>query len=327
MREEIVLSGMRPTGNLHVGHLKSVLEIWRELQKHHRCFYLVADIHALTTDLDESKEVFPRIREMVRDWLAAGISPDESTIFVQSRVPQHTELFTYLGMITPLGLLERNPTYKEFAEEFGERREKLSNLGFFSYPVLQAADILIYKAKKVPVGKDQVPHIEISRDIAEKFNRTFGEIFPLPEPILADVPKILGTDGRKMSKSYGNAILLSEDINSIKEKIRTYMTDTARKTRKDPGEPQRCPLYTLHRVFTPKSERDEIETNCRTASFGCLDCKKILLDHLVPEIEDFQKRRALIKDDLIIGVLEEGSKKAREVAEKTMEEVRKAIFG
>jgi tryptophanyl-tRNA synthetase len=231
-------------------------------------------------------------------------------------------------MITPMGLLERNPTYKEALEEFGNR-EKLLNLGFFSYPVLQAADILLYKAEKVPVGKDQIPHIEIARDIAEKFNRIFGNIFPLPEPVLSESPKILGLDGRKMSKSYNNAIFLTEDMNRIKEKIMTYMTDTARKTRKDAGEPERCPLYTLHKVFSPKNDREYVESGCRTASIGCIDCKKFLLKNMLPEIENFQSKRRKIdkSDDSVIDVLREGRKKAKEVAQATMEEVKKAMFG
>jgi tryptophanyl-tRNA synthetase len=324
-----VLSGMRPTGALHVGHLKSVIEEWLRFQEEgNECFFLVADLHALTTDWGDSKSIRKNSLEMVKDWLAAGISPEKSVIFLQSDVPEHAELFTILGMITPMGLLERNPTYKEALEEFGNR-EKLLNLGFFSYPVLQTADILLYKAEKVPVGKDQIPHIEIARDIAEKFNRIFGNIFPLPEPVLSESPKILGSDGRKMSKSYNNAIFLTEDINRITEKIMTYMTDTARKTRKDPGEPERCPLYTLHKVFSPKNDREYVESGCRTASIGCIDCKKVLLKNMLPEIESFQsKRRELEKsDDSVIDVLIEGRKKAKEVAQATLEEVKKAIFG
>jgi tryptophanyl-tRNA synthetase len=324
-----VLSGMRPTGALHVGHLKSVIEEWLSFQEEgNECFFLVADLHALTTDWGDPKSIRKNSLEMVKDWLAAGISPEKSVIFLQSDVPEHAELFTILGMITPMGLLERNPTYKEALEEFGDR-EKLLNLGFFSYPVLQAADILLYKAEKVPVGKDQIPHIEIARDIAEKFNRIFGNIFPLPEPVLSESPKILGSDGRKMSKSYNNAIFLTEDMNRIKEKIMTYMTDTARKTRKDPGEPERCPLYTLHKVFSPKSDREYVESGCRTASIGCIDCKKVLLKNMLPEIESFQSKRREIEksDDSVIDVLREGRKKAKEVAQATVEEVKKAVFG
>jgi tryptophanyl-tRNA synthetase len=323
-----ILSGMRPTGALHVGHLKSVIEEWIKFQEEkHKCFFLVADLHALTTDWEDSKSIRKNSLEMVKDWLAAGISPEKSVIFLQSDVPEHTELFTILGMITPMGLLERNPTYKEALEEFGDK-ERLLNLGFFSYPVLQTADILLYKAEKVPVGKDQIPHIEIARDIAEKFNRIFGNVFPLPEPVLSESPKILGSDGRKMSKSYNNAIFLTENINRIKEKVMTYMTDTARKTRKDPGEPERCPLYTLHRVFSPKNDRDYVESGCRTAQIGCIDCKKVLLKNMIPEIEELQKKREEIgkRDDFVIDVLKEGGKKAKEFAQSTMEEVRRAVF-
>jgi len=327
-KKEVVLSGMRPTGELHVGHLKGVLDIWKKLQDEdgNLCFFLVADLHALTTEWDRSKELWDNSVKMVADWIASGISPEKSVLFLQSDVPEHTELFTYFAMITPLGLLERNPTYKEMLSELN-KDEKIMNLGFFSYPVLQSADILIYKANKVPVGKDQIPHIEIARDLAEKFNRVFGEIFPLPEYVLSETPKILGMDGRKMSKSYKNAISLNEDINEIKRKVEIYMTDTARKTKKDPGEPERCPLYTLHRVFTPKEEREEIEFRCRNALFGCLDCKKILLKNMIPEIEEFQEKRRKINTKDVSDIMEEGKKKAREVAQKTIQEVKEAIFG
>jgi tryptophanyl-tRNA synthetase len=322
-----VLSGMRPTGKLHVGHLKSVLEIWKKLQDEgHTCFFLVADLHALTTEWNDSKKIYENSTEMVSEWIAVGISPEKSAIFMQSQVPEHAELFTILGMITPLGLLERNPTYKEFVQEIGSE-EKVANLGFFSYPVLQSADILLYKANKVPVGKDQIPHIEIARDLAEKFNRIFGEVFPLPEPLLAETPKILGSDGRKMSKSYNNAIYLSDSIKLIEEKVKIYMTDTARKTRKDPGEPERCPLFTLHKVFTPEEEKKHVELMCRTAGFGCLDCKKILLKNMVPEIEKIQDELKKTSREMVEDILEEGRKRAKEFASKTIEEVKALVFG
>lgn len=322
-----VLSGMRPTGKLHVGHLKSVLEIWKKLQDEGNiCFFLVADLHALTTEWNDSKKIYENSIEMVSEWISAGISPEKSAIFMQSEVPEHTELFAILGMITPLGLLERNPTYKEFVQEIGSE-EKVANLGFFSYPVLQSADILLYKANKVPVGKDQIPHIEIARDLAEKFNRIFGEVFPLPEPLLAETPKILGLDGRKMSKSYNNAIYLSDNIKLIEEKVKIYMTDTARKTRKDPGEPERCPLFTLHKVFTPEEEKKYIELMCRTAGFGCLDCKKILLKNMIPEIEKIQDNLKKTDREMVEDILEEGRKKAKEFASKTIEEVKTSVFG
>ncbi len=321
-----VLSGMRPTGPLHIGHTKGVLEIWRGLQDEGwRCFFLVADIHALTTEWENASKIVENSIEVVIDWLACGISPEKSVIFLQSDVPEHAELFTYLGVLTPIGLLERNPTYKEVLQEVKDS-EKLMNLGFFSYPVLQAADILLYKASRVPVGKDQVPHIEITRDIAEKFNRVFGEVFPLPEAMLAETPKILGIDGRKMSKSYNNAIFIGEDIGQIREKIMIYMTDTQRKTRKDPGEPERCPLYTLHKVFTTPPERAEIENGCRNATIGCVDCKKILLKNMIPELESLQTKRKSMGRDFAIDVLKDGAKRAKEFAQNTMNEVREVIF-
>ena len=261
-----ILSGMRPTGSLHVGHLKGVLEVWKKLtgeEKQNECFFLIADYHALTTDWADSKKIQKLTYDMVSDWIAAGLQSEKAIIFRQSDVKEHSELFLILSMIIPLGWLERNPTYKESKNEMGE--ERVGTLGFLGYPVLQAADILLYKADMVPVGKDQLPHLEITRDIAERFNHIFGSIFPLPKPVLSPTPKILGTDGRKMSKSYDNAIILSDDIKVNEEKIKTYMTDTARKTKKDPGDPKKCPLFTLHEAFTSQSERKYIDEMCKSA--------------------------------------------------------------
>lgn len=317
-----VLSGMRPTGSLHLGHLK-VLETWLELQVNNDCLWLVADLHALTTDWPNTQAIRALSDEMVGDWLAAGIDPKNSIMFRQSDVPEHSELFLLLAMITPLGWLERNPTYKEAKEEIGE--ERVGTLGFLSYPVLQSADILIYKAEAVPVGKDQIPHLEIARDIAGRFNYLFGDFFPIPEPILAKTPKILGLDGRKMSKSYENAVVLTEDIKSTMERIRRGMTDTARKYKTDPGEPERCPIFTIHKAFTPEEEREHIERMCRTAGFGCLDCKEFLLKNLVPILEDFQGKRRKVENDFIEDVLREGSKRAREIASETIECVKRVM--
>jgi tryptophanyl-tRNA synthetase len=319
-----ILSGMRPTGSLHVGHLRGVLDVWKTLQNNddNECLFLVADLHALTTDWDDTSKVKKMSIEMVGDWIAAGITPEKSTIFRQSDIPEHSELFLILSMMTPLGWLERNPTYKEAKEEIGDKAE---TLGFLGYPVLQAADILLYRAHRVPVGKDQLPHLEIARDIATRFNHIFGEFFPVPEPLLSPTPKILGLDGRKMSKSYNNAIILTEDLNSVRRRINTAVTDTARKRRTDPGEPAKCPVFTIHEAFVPEDEREYIVKMCRSAGFGCLECKSILLKHLLPIIEQFRERRAGVTESFIKDVLSEGARRAKNVASETIREIKALI--
>jgi tryptophanyl-tRNA synthetase len=321
---ERVLSGMRPTGRLHLGNYLGALDNWVRLQESHDCFFFVANWHALTTGAEDVRDVPANTVEMIADWLGAGLDPARSTIFVQSLVPEHAELHLLFSMITPLGWLERVPTYKEMVEQLGIESPSYGLLG---YPLLQAADILMYKPRWVPVGIDQVPHVELTREVARRFNNTFGEVFPEPQAKLTEIPKVPGTDGRKMSKSYGNAIYLSDPAETVREKIRPMVTDPARKRRSDPGNPDVCPVFDLHRIFTPPADREWAATGCRTAGIGCLDCKARLLEHLEPALAPIRERRAAFaeKPDMIVDILREGSTRARRVAQTTMEDVRRVV--
>lgn len=322
--KKVVLSGMRPTGKLHIGHYHGALENWVKLMDEYDCYYFIADWHALTTDFDRTREIQNNIEEMMYDWLAVGLDPAKCTLFLQSWVKQHSELHLLLSMITPLSWLERNPTYKEQLAN-PEGRE-LSNYGFLGYPVLQAADIIIYKAQKVPIGEDQLPHLELTREITRRFNNFYGKIFPEPEAVLTKSPRIPGTDGRKMSKSYNNAIYLSDPPDVVEMKIKPMITDPARKTRKDPGEPTKCPVYYLHLVYSSQKTIKDVELGCRTAGIGCLDCKGWLIPNINRFLEPIRERRAeVVKKGNVWDVLRDGSERARSVAERTMGEVRKAI--
>ncbi len=320
-----VLSGMRPTGKLHLGHLVGALDNWVKLQQKYECFYFIADWHALTTDYADTSRVKQNILEMSYDWLAAGLDPEKSVIFTQSHVPQHAELFLLLSMITPLGWLERVPTYKEQRENIKDK--DLGMYGFLGYPVLQAADIIIYRASYVPVGEDQVPHLEITREITRRFNTFYGEVFPEPQPLLTPMPKLPGTDGRKMSKSYGNAILLSEPEAEIRQKLKTMVTDPARVRRTDPGNPQVCPVYSLHKIYSPAEKIKEVEVGCTTAGIGCIQCKSWVADNLITQIKPLQERRAKYEQNpkQVWDMLEAGSERATKIAEATMVEARKAM--
>ncbi|MGH7412522.1 MAG: tryptophan--tRNA ligase [Candidatus Methylomirabilis sp.] len=321
-----VLSGMRPTGGLHLGHLLGALDNWRRLQEEYECFFFVADWHALTTEYAEMKNVRENIREMVLDMLAAGIDPSKATLFLQSRLHEHAELHLMLSMITPVPWLERNPTYKELKQELTSK--DLSTYGFLGYPVLMASDILLYKANYVPVGIDQVPHLELAREIARRFNHLYGQVFVEPEALLTEFPKVPGTDGRKMSKSYGNAVYLSDSPAQVTAKIKPMVTDPARVRRSDPGNPDVCPVFDLHKVFTPKEERDTIiDPGCRTAGIGCLDCKEILLNHMLPALSPIYDRRQELATgpELVQEVLEEGGATAKKVAAETLAEARAAM--
>jgi len=319
-----VLSGMRPTGKVHLGNHLGALDNWVKLQAEFDCFFFVANWHALTTDYARTSEVPDATIEMAADWLGAGLDPDRSTLFIQSLVPEHAELHLLFSMVTPVGWLERVPTYKEVLEQLGIESPSYGLLG---YPLLQAADILIYKAKYVPVGVDQVPHIELTREIARRFNNTFGPVFPEPDAKLTEIPKVPGTDGRKMSKSYDNCIYLSDAPNVITPKINTMMTDPARKRRSDPGNPEVCPVFDLHKIFTPAPERDACAAGCRSAGIGCLECKGVLLRHLLPPLAEIRERRQryVEKPAEVVEILRAGSKRARTVARATMEEVRRAV--
>ena len=321
-----VLSGMRPSGRLHLGHLEGVLCNWKRLQEGYECFFFVADWHALTSEYANTSLIRESITEMVLDWLSVGIDPERSVIFLQSWVPEHAELHLLLSMITPLPWLERNPTYKEQLREVKGR--DLSTYGFLGYPVLQAADILAYKADLVPIGVDQLPHLELTREIARRFNYIYGkELFPPPEPLLTETPKVTGLDGRKMSKSYDNVILISEPPDAIRRKILPMVTCPHRVRRKDPGHPEHCPVYSLHEVYSTEGERKDVSEGCRGATIGCIDCKEVLIGNILERLSPVQERRRGLEGrrGAVKEILEEGSSKAREVAARTMEEVREVM--
>ena len=320
-----VLSGMQASGKLHLGNLVGALNNWVRLQEEYDCYYFVADWHALTTLYAEPSNIRESTKDILINFLSAGLDPEKCTIFLQSRVLEHAELHLLLSMITPLGWLERVPTYKEKQQELKDK--DLSTYGFLGYPLLQTADILIYRAKYVPVGIDQVPHLEISREIARRFNYLYREIFPEPEALLTEFPKVVGVDGRKMSKSYDNAIFLSDSPKEVEQKIMTMMTDPARIKRTDKGNPELSPVYHLHKIFSSKEEQDEVVKGCITAGIGCIDCKKILLKNIFRVMEPIWKRRnELINNpDLLYDIVKKGTEKAKNTVEETMQLVRNAM--
>jgi tryptophanyl-tRNA synthetase len=320
-----VLSGFRPTGPMHLGHLVGALDKWLELQETHECFFAICDWHALTSEYEDTSELRENVLAMAIDWLSAGLDPDKCTIFVQSQVPEHAELHLLLSMIVPVPWLERVPTYKEQQQQITNR--DLSNYGFLGYPVLQTADILIYRAEYVPVGEDQLAHLELCREIARRFNALYGPVFPEPRALTTRNPRLPGTDGRKMSKSYGNAINLSDPPETIRKKILTMVTDPARKTRADPGNPEVCPVFDLHRAFSTRATLERADVECRRAGIGCIDCKTMLLSHLEPVLRPIQERRAGLLADRrgVEAILEEGARRARREARATMSRVREAM--
>lgn len=390
-----VLSGMRPTGQLHLGNYHGALRNWVDLQYQYPCFFFVADWHALTTGYEDTTKLPEYTREMVIDWLAAGLNPGVSTLFVQSHVPEHAELHLLLSMITPLSWLERVPTYKDQQAELQEK--DLATYGFLGYPLLQSADILLYRAGYVPVGEDQIAHVEITREVARRFNHLFGRenlfedkaekaiaelgtrnsklyrelrkkyqetgdgsslekareivqgntritvadrerllgylegssvsILPEPQVLLTPTPKLPGIDGRKMSKSYGNTLGLREDPDSVARKLKTMQTDPARVRRSDPGDPEKCPVWSLHEVYSDEATRSWASAGCKSAGIGCLECKKPLIDRIVAETTTMRERAAPYEDnpDLVRAILTEGSEKAREAARETLDEVRSAM--
>lgn len=326
MAKERVLSGMQASGRLHLGNLVGALKNWVDLQDRYECYYFVADWHALTTGYADPSSIKDSTKDLLINFIAAGLDPEKATIFIQSMVPQHAELHLLLSMITPLGWLERVPTYKEKQEQLSDR--DLSNYGFLGYPVLQTADIIIYRAKHVPVGVDQIPHLEISREIARRFNHLYKkEVFPEPEGLLTAFPKVAGLDGRKMSKSYDNAVYLSDTPEIVEQKIRTMMTDPARKRRTDKGDPELSPVYQLHKIFSTKEELAEVAEGCRTAGMGCIDCKKILIKNIFSYLGPvWEKRNELVKNpDILFDIARTGSAKASVAAEETMKLVREAM--
>ena len=324
MVQERVLSGMRPTGRLHLGNYLGALDNWVRLQDDYRCFYFVADWHAFTTNVPEKGEIQQNTLEMVADWLGAGLDPERSTLFVQSLIPEHAELHLLFSMITPVSWLERVPTYKEMVEQLGIESPSYGLLG---YPLLQSADILMYQPRFVPVGVDQAPHVELTREVARRFNHLFGQVFVEPDVKLTAIPKVPGTDGRKMSKSYGNAIYLADPPDVTVPRIKTMVTDPARKRRADPGNPDVCPVFDLHRIFTPEGPRGAVAEGCRTAGIGCLDCKGTLLEHLLPPLESIRERRTRFAaaPEQIREVLREGSERARETARATLAAAKSAV--
>ncbi len=390
-----VLSGMRPTGRMHIGHYHGALKNWTRLQEEYECLFFAADWHALTTHYETPETVAESVWEMFVDWLAAGIDPNRATIFIQSRVPEHAELTLLLGMISPIGWLERVPSYKEQQQKLADR--DLSNFGFLGYPVMQSADILIYRANMVPVGEDQVSHIELTRELARRFNYIYGRepgfeekaqlaikklgakkakryqqlrtafqekgdtealqaaralldetqnlslgdqerlfgylegsrrvILPEPQPLLTETPRVPGLDGQKMSKSYNNAIMLREDPAVVSDKIRTMQTDPARVRRSDPGDPEKCPVWGLHKIYSGKETQDWVVKGCTTAGIGCLECKQPVIDAIIREQKPIHERAQKFLDDptLVRNIVADGCERARKLAEETMRDVRQAM--
>lgn len=395
MYEERIVSGMRPTGALHLGHYHGAIKNWARLQAEYPCYFFVADWHALTTHYETPEVIEQNVWDMVIDWLAAGIDPAQSVLFIQSRVPEHAELHTLLSMITPLGWLERVPTYKDQQEKLTDR--DLSTYGFLGYPLLQAADVLIYRARYVPVGEDQVPHIEFMREIARRFNHVYGKeigfedkakaaakkmgskkaklyadlrtryqeqgdanaleaaralleeqqnlsvgdkerlfgylegggrmILVEPDVLLTEASKLPGLDGQKMSKSYNNTVALRDDPETVKKKIRTMPTDPARVKRTDPGNPEKCPVWEFHQVYSDERTREWVQQGCRSAGIGCLECKQPVIDAVLAELAPIRERAQRYMDDptLVKNIVADGCEKARELAQETMREVRDAM--
>ena len=316
---------MQPSGLLHLGNLMGALDNWQKLQDEYECYYFIADWHALTTNYSDTSDLRTYVAEMVIDWLAVGLDPEKSILFQQSLVPEHAVLHVLFSMFTPLPWLERVPTYKEKMEQIQDR--DLYTYGFLGYPVLQAADILIYKANFVPVGIDQLPHLEFTREICRRFNAFYGEVFPEPRPLMTKYPKLPGTDGRKMSKSYNNCLYVSDSSEDITRKVLQMITDPARVRRQDPGNPDVCPLYALNKIFAPKEWCSHVNVECRRAGIGCVDDKKELLKHLLAYLKPIQERRKELASDRkkILDIVREGSRRARIVAAKTLADVNEAM--
>jgi tryptophanyl-tRNA synthetase len=322
-----VLSGMRPTGKLHLGNYMGALANWVKLQDQYECYFFIADWHALTTDYADTSQIVPNTKDVLLDYLAAGLDPEKSVLFLQSRVLQHAELTLLLGMITPIGWLERVPSYKEQQENLSSK--DLSSIGFLGYTLMQAADILIYQPQFVPVGHDQAAHVELTREVARRFNNFYkldgGEVLPEPQVLLTPSPKLPGTDGRKMSKSYGNTILMTDPEPVVRQKLKTMVTDPARVRRTDPGDPDICPVGDLHKVFSSAETLVNVYEGCRTAGIGCIQCKSWAADALVQVLAPIQERRARYSEAQVKEILEDGSNRARVRAEQTMVEVRAAM--
>jgi tryptophanyl-tRNA synthetase len=325
MMKDRILSGMRPTGKLHLGHLVGALDNWVKLQDNNECFFMVADWHALMSEYEAPAVISESVLDNVADWLAAGINPKKSTIFIQSQVTEHLELYMILSCLVPLGWLERCPTYKEQLRQLSHRNIK--TYGFLGYPVLQAADILLYKANQVPVGEDQLPHLELTREIARRFNGLYEKkVFPDPQALLTTSPRLLGLDNRKMSKSFNNAVNLSDDTQTIRKKIQNMVTDPKRIKLSDPGHPEVCNVFSYYKVFLREREK-EVCNWCKHAQKGCTECKRILADGIIGWLKVHQKKReSLIKDKKQLKkILEEGRQRASKVAAQTIKEIKNII--
>ncbi len=325
MSKKRILSGMRPTGKMHLGHLHGALNNWKRLQAEYECFYFVADWHALTSEYADTAIIKESIYDMVIDWIAVGLDPEVATFFVQSHLPEHAELHLVFSMITPLPWLERNPTYKEQLRELSQK--DLYTYGFLGYPVLQAADILMYKANGVPVGEDQAPHVELTREIARRFNNLYQDVFPVPDVLLTPTSKLLGIDRRKMSKSYNNAIYLADPNEEISRKVSQMITDPQRAKRSDPGNPDVCNVFSFHEIYTPPETVARIDSECRTAKIGCVECKRLMGSNLIKALEPLREKRNELASniDRVKEIMAEGDRRARQIAQQTMAEVRAAI--
>lgn len=316
---------MRPTGRIHLGHLHGALLNWKKLQEEYRCFYFIADWHALTSEYEHPEIIRETTYDIVIDWISVGLDPEVSTFFIQSQIKEHSELHLIFSMITPLPWLERNPTYKEQLQELTHRN--VYTYGFLGYPVLQAADILMYKANGVPVGEDQAPHVELTREIARRFNYLYGEVFPIPDVILTPTAKLLGMDRRKMSKSYDNAIYISDTDEEIMSKVGQMITDPQRARINDPGDPDICNVFSYHEIYTDPEMVENIKSDCRSAKIGCVECKKLMAANLIKGLEAIKEKRRELESDIqkVREIIEEGNKRAREIARETMAEVREAV--
>lgn len=325
MSKKIVLSGSRPTGNIHLGNYFGALENWVRIQDDYNCYFFIADWHALTTGYDDTKDLYKNTVSLMADFLASGLDPNKATLFLQSLVSPHAELYLLLGMNTPLSWLERCPTYKDMMANMTEK--DIATYGFLGYPVLQAADILMYKADYVPVGEDQIPHLEMTREIARRFNYLYeSAIFPEPQPLLTKSKVLPGTDGRKMSKSYGNTIALADTPDEVSQKVMSMITDPARIRKDDPGHPEVCTVFAFHKVFS-EDEVSDIEEQCRKGTIGCVACKRKLQARMARfHTPIYEKRQKLLEDESgLLDIIRDGSRKASEAAERTIEEVRKAV--
>ena len=326
MTKARIFSGMQPSGRFHLGNYLGALENWVKLQHDYECFFSIVDWHALTSSYEDPRQLPENIHEMALDWLSGGLDPEKNVIFVQSHVKEHAELHLLLSMMTPLGWLERVPTYKDKLQQLGQQGKEINTYGFLGYPVLMSADIILYKADTVPVGEDQLPHLELTREIARRFNNLYGNIFPEPQARLSQAKLLPGIDGRKMSKSYGNEIPFAASADELRSRIKLMITDPQRVKRTDPGNPAICTVYTFHKMFNIE-ETTAIAENCSSASIGCVDCKKFLAERMTSSLADIYARRQVLEKNpaRIKEILHYGAERARKVASATMDEVRQAM--